>query len=194
MNSRYFGLDCRSKNPPHLSPDFYESFLQRERPDMESKSDYLDYNRMLDSALVGIARRALSQAADEGLYGEHYFYITFKTAARGVIVPDFLSKQYPDTLTIIIQYEFSNLSVSEREFGITLSFNNLNYHLVVPFAALVAFSDPSANFSLTFNPQEEPARPEDEPELSFTDGESNIISISDFTKKGSESSAPDDAA
>ena len=159
---------------------------------METRGDYLDYNRMLDGALLSVVKKTLAQVAEGGLFGEHHFYISFKTAAKGVVVPDFLAKQHPDTLTIIIQYEFSNLSVGEREFGVTLSFNNFNYHIIVPFSALVAFSDPSVNFSLTFNPHEEPSR-DDEPELSIVDDGSKIISISDFMKKG-VLPAPDDAA
>ena len=161
---------------------------------MDKVNDYLDYNKMLDTALLGVVKRAIEQVAEGGLMGEHHFYITFKTSARGVIVPDFLVKQYPDTLTIIIQHEFANLSVNEREFGVTLSFSNHSYHIIIPFAAVVAFADPSVNFSLTFNPEAEPVRPDDEPELSFTDGQSNIISISDFIRKGTTLSGPDDAA
>ncbi|MDR1476601.1 MAG: ClpXP protease specificity-enhancing factor SspB [Rickettsiales bacterium] len=162
---------------------------------MGNSGDYLDYNGMLDAALLGIAKKALAQVAENGLFGEHFFYITFKTGARGVIVPDFLLRQHPDTLTIIIQYEFSNLSVGAREFSVTLSFNNFNYHIIVPFHALVAFSDPSTNFSLTFNAQGEPeAARDDEPELYSKDDEGKIISISDFIKKGSLPQEPDDAA
>jgi hypothetical protein len=157
-----------------------------------AKDDYLDYNRMLEGALLSIVKNALKQVSNAGLAGEHYFYITFKTASRGVVVPDFILKQYPDALTIIIQYEFSNLSVGEHEFGVTLSFNNHSHHIIVPFHSIMVFTDPSVNFSLSFSPQDAYALiPDDEPELSFRDDDSNIISISDFISRPND---PDDVA
>ena len=148
-------------------------------------NDYLNYNAMLDNALLSVVKNALEQASVDGLLDGHYFYLTFKTNAWGVVVPEFLKKQYPETLTIVIQHEYSNLSVSEKEFGVTLSFNNHNYHIIVPFNSLVAFSDPEVNFSLSFNPKDDIPMEEDEPELSYSDDDSNIISMSDFMKKNS---------
>ena len=151
---------------------------------MNRNNDYLNYNNMLDSALISVVKNALEQVVANGLLDGHYFYFTFNINARGVIVPEFLRKQYPETLTIVIQHEYSNLSVSEKEFGVTLSFNNYSYHIIVPFNSLIAFSDPKVNFSLSFNIKEDEIEEEDkEPELSYTDDGSNIISISDFMKK-----------
>ena len=141
---------------------------------------------MLNDALLNIVKQSLKNASLFGLYDNHYFYLTFKTMAKGVIVPQFLEKQYPETLTIVIQHEYSNLVVDEKSFGVTLSFNNHNYHIVVPFNSLIAFSDPSVDFSLSFNPtEEELVEEKNEPELSYTDDDNNIISMSDFLKKSS---------
>lgn len=156
-------------------------------------NDFLNYHKMLDNALLSVVKNALKQVAVSGLCDEHYFYITFKTDAKGVVVPEFLLKQYPDTLTIVIQHEYSNLTVSENEFAITLSFNNHNYHIIIPFNSLIVFSDPSVDFSLSFTPSEEKNLPEEEtePELSYTDNDSNIISMSDFMKKNSSPDGDD---
>ena len=150
---------------------------------MES-SDFLNYHKMLDRALLGVVKDALKQVASDGLCDNHYFYLTFKSNAKGVVIPDFLLHQYPETLTIVIQHEYSNLSVSETGFGVTLSFNNYNCHIIVPFNALIAFSDPSVDFSLTFEPVDEPVElVENEPEFTYKDGDSNIISMSEFMNK-----------
>ena len=146
-------------------------------------NDYLNYNDMIDNALVSVVKDALGQVARDGLLDGHYFYFTFKINARGVVVPEFLKKQYPETLTIILQHEYSNLRVGEKEFGVTLSFNNYNYHIIVPFSSLVAFSDPAVNFSLSFNPKDDIETKDEEPEFSYTEDGSNIISMSDFMKK-----------
>lgn len=156
-------------------------------------NDFLNYHQMLDNALLSVVKNALKQVAMYGLCGEHYFYITFKTDAKGVVVPDFLLKQYPDTLTIVLQHEFSNLSVSDSGFGVTLSFNNYNYHIIVPFNSIIVFNDPSVDFSLSFNPTDIPVGivEEEEPELSYTDDDSNIISMSDFMKKNQSPNGDD---
>ena len=155
--------------------------------------DFLDYNKMLDNALIGIVKKSLTLVADNGLPGNHFFYITFKTSIKGVVIPEFLYKQYPESLTIIIQHEYSNLSVNDKEFGITLYFNNHNYHIIVPFNALMVFYDKSVDFSLTFTPYDILDDIEEkEPELSFTsDDGDNIISISDFIKKNTSPSGDD---
>ena len=51
-------------------------------------------------------------------------------------------------MTIVIQYEFWNLKVENDYFKITLSFNNINADLVIPFNKVISFADPYANFGL----------------------------------------------
>ena len=155
---------------------------------MASENDFLDYGRLLNLALLSVVKSALKSAANAGLTKGHFFYISFKTLARGVTVPEFLKKQYPDTLTIVLQHEFSNLTVSEREFGVSLSFDDKPAHIIVPFSALVAFSDPSANFSLSFTPFEDDTLIVDERqgELSIKAGDNKIIPISQFFKKSED--------
>jgi len=157
------------------------------------KEDYLNYTRMIDQALLGVVKQSLKQVANAGLTDEHHFYITFKTDARGVVIPDFLKAQYPSALTIVLQHEFSNLSVSDYEFGVSLSFNNHLYHIIVPFGALLEFNDPSVNFKLNFTPVEGAlALHDDQPELAVKSADTgNIISLTDFLKKPS---GPDEAA
>ena len=157
-------------------------------------SDFLDYNRLLNGALLGVVKTALKSTANAGLQNGHFFYVSFKTMHRGVMVPDFLKSQYPDTLTIILQHEFSGLSVGEREFAVNLSFDDRVYHIVVPFSAVVAFSDPSVNFSLSFTPSDEDELvPDNQPELSVREpsqGGDNIIPISEFLSRGPSEPEP----
>ncbi|MEK7801765.1 MAG: ClpXP protease specificity-enhancing factor SspB, partial [Pseudomonadota bacterium] len=88
----------------------------------------------------------------QGLPGEHHFYITFMTDFPGVAIPDYLRERYPGEMTIVMQYQFENLTVDEEKIGITLSFNNVPERLVVPLAAITIFADPSVNFALQFQP------------------------------------------
>jgi len=114
--------------------------------------EVLRYDHMLQRALRGVLREALGEIAERGLPGDHHLYITFRTAAEGVSIPDSLAKRYPDEMTIVLQHEFWGLEVSDQGFQVTLSFSNRQERLVVPFAAVIAFADPSVRFGLQFEP------------------------------------------
>ena len=115
--------------------------------------EQLRYDKMVEAALRGVVRAALRQVSDGGLPGNHHFYLTFRTGFRGVRIPDYLRTQYPGEMTIVLQYQFFGLEVTEEQFSVTLSFNNVHERLTVPFAAITTFADPSVNFALQFQPQ-----------------------------------------
>jgi hypothetical protein len=116
-----------------------------------SEQEGLRYDVMVESALRGVVRDALSVAAESGLPGEHHFYITFRTDSPGVQLADYLRERYPSEMTIVIQHQFWNLKVLEDRFEVTLSFNDKPQELVIPFAAVTAFADPSVRFGLQFD-------------------------------------------
>ncbi|MEJ0063178.1 MAG: ClpXP protease specificity-enhancing factor SspB [Alphaproteobacteria bacterium] len=112
--------------------------------------DLLRYDKMVEKALRDVVRQALIGAAQDGLPGEHHFYISFSTQYPGVKIPDYLFKQYPDEMTIVLQYQFSDLKIEEEHFSVFLSFNNVREKLTIPFQAITTFADPSVNFALQF--------------------------------------------
>ena len=124
---------------------------------------------MVQRALLGLVREALRIVSNEGLPGEHHFVLAFRTDAPGVVVPARLRAQYPQEMSIVVQHVFRDLAVDDDRFSVTLRFGGAAEHLVVPFAALVAFVDPSAHFGLRFDggavapdeaaDQEQPAAP-----------------------------------
>ena len=112
--------------------------------------DLIGYNTLVENGLRSVVREALRRVAEEGWPGSHHAYITFKTAAPGVEVPDFLQTRYPDELTIVLQHQFWDLEVGEDSFSVTLSFNKVGQRIVVPFAALTSYADPWVKFGLQF--------------------------------------------
>src|ERR1700691_898008 len=112
--------------------------------------DLLRYDLMIEAALRNVVRETLTTVARDGLPGEHHFYITFLTHFPGVEIPDYLKKQYPEEMTIVLQYQFFGLKLSEDGFSVTLSFNNVKERLHIPFEAITTFADPSVNFALQF--------------------------------------------
>jgi len=115
--------------------------------------DLMRYDMLAQDALRGVVRRALKIARDEGLPGEHHFYISLRTDAPGVEVSEKLRKQYPEEITIVLQHQFWNLEVNDERFSVDLTFNKIPERLVVPFSAVQGFFDPSVQFGLQFQVQ-----------------------------------------
>ena len=112
--------------------------------------DLIGYNTMVESGLRSVVREALRRVAAEGWPGTHHAYIAFKTAAPGVELPDSLLARHPEELTIVLQHQFWGLEVDDDSFAVTLSFNKVGQRIVVPFAALTSYADPSVKFGLQF--------------------------------------------
>ena len=110
--------------------------------------DPFRYDVWIENALRSVVRKALDQAAEEGLWGNHHFYITFQTDFPGVVMPDSLRAQYPEEITIVLQYEYWDLEIEEDMFHVTLSFNNERSPLSVPYESITAFADPAVKFGL----------------------------------------------
>src|SRR5438552_15076035 len=121
--------------------------------------DFIGYQALTDGALRGVVREALRRIEKSGLIGAHHFYLTFKTHAEGVDIPEFLKEQYPDEMTIIIQHQYWALKVKEDYFEVTLTFKKLPAPLHIPFNALTAFFDPGVQFGLQFRGEGDAAKP-----------------------------------
>lgn len=116
--------------------------------------DMMDYQSMVERAMKGVVREALLKVGEDGLPGEHHLYITFRTQDDGVEITDRLISQYPEEMTIVLQYQFWGLEISDDAFEITLSFSGTNERLYIPFDSVVGFADPSVNFGLQFKSAE----------------------------------------
>jgi len=114
----------------------------------------INYPQLLEKALKIVVRDALRHAQINGLGDSANFYITFRTRDPGVVVPDFLRMRYPELMTIVLQYSYSNLNVSDDEFGVTLTFDGRPFYIRVPFDAMLEFKDTSVDFILNFQPKD----------------------------------------
>lgn len=125
-------------------------------------ADHIRYDLLTQQALLGVVRQVLSDAAKKGLPGDHHFYISFDTHADGVRLSDRLRTQYPEEMTVILQHQFWDLTVSEAGFEVGMSFGGVPEKLFVPFAAIRGFFDPSVQLGMQF---EEIADGDDKPAL-----------------------------
>ena len=164
---------------------------------MSKDDEILRYDKMVEQALRGVVRQAVEAVIGDGLPGDHHFYITFMTDYPGVSIPDYLRDRYPGEMTIVLQYQFYDLSVDKEKMKVTLSFNNVPERLTIPLAAITTFADPSVNFALQFQTVDDedeegeegdtlPELKEDKPEEPVEKGV--VVSLDQFRKKSSNSS------
>ena len=155
-------------------------------------TDHLRYDTLIETALRNVVHEAMAKVVQNGLPGEHHFYISFQTKFPGVEIPDYLREKYPDEMTIVLQHQFFGLTVSEMGFSVLLSFNNVRERLSIPFAAITTFADPAVNFALQFQNIGDNEGPDDAPPPAGKDGEEaavdkgkrgEVISLDKFRKK-----------
>ena len=120
-------------------------------------ADLIRYDLLVQDALRGVVRKVLSDVARDGIPGEHHFYIGFRTHARGVRLSVRMRELYPDEMTIVLQHQFWDLSVTGEAFEVGLSFQNIPEMLLIPFDAVTRFADPSVGFELQFTVEGEAA-------------------------------------
>lgn len=144
--------------------------------------DSINYDELVEKSLRNVVYYALKIAEEQGLPGENHFYITFKTNFAGVVVSKNLKNQYPDTMTIVLQNQFENLTVRHHSFSVDLSFGGIPQTLTIPFEAITYFADPYAKFGLSFAAEED-----ENPDLAAPEETLNqsaeVVSIDSFRKR-----------
>jgi uncharacterized protein len=110
----------------------------------------IDYEGLAQEAMRGVVRTVLTQTVKSGLTGDHHFYISFDTEIPGVSLSKRLKEKYPREMTIVLQHRFWDLAVTDERFEVKLTFDGIPERLVVPFAAIKVFFDPSVRYGLQF--------------------------------------------
>lgn len=118
--------------------------------------DLIRYDVLYQEALLGLVKKVLGEVAQAGLPGEHHFYVTFDTRAPGVRISSRLKAEYPSEMTVVLQHQFWDLTVTESSFEVGLSFKGVPERLVVPFGAVKSFADPHVSFQVKFDVKHEP--------------------------------------
>lgn len=114
------------------------------------KNNIIDYGDLVDKAMHIIVCEVLKIVEKYGLPGDHHFFISFITKHPGVKLSKALLDKYPREMTIVIQYQYQDLKIDNKGFGITLSFSGHKENIYVPYSAITTFADPSVQFGLQF--------------------------------------------
>lgn len=157
-------------------------------------NDSINYGAMMHRAMRGLIRELLSGIANSGaLPGDHHFFITFDTRHAGVDIAPWLRDRYPEEMTVVMQHWFDNLIVSNDGFEVTLNFGDQPEPLLIPFDSIITFVDPSVEFGLRFEVEDDedeevPESPmvvltdEDEEDLAEPQGDAEVVSLDSFRK------------
>ena len=151
------------------------------------KTDKIDYGNLMHDAMRHLIQIVLQDVAESGLPGEHHFYITFDTTHPDVDIAEWLRDRYPSDMTIVIQHWFDNLIVTDEGFSISLNFGDQPETLKIPFDSIQTFVDPSVEFGLRFEMQDQDD--EDEVEAPMDTNieddnsiEADVVSLDSFRK------------
>ena len=151
-------------------------------------TDTIDYGNLMHRAMRGLIQEVLEDVAKTGLPGQHHFFITFDTMHPDVEIADWLSDRYPEEMTIVMQHWFDNLDVTDEGFSVTLNFGDAPEPLYVPYDAIRTFVDPSVEFGLRFETQEEetPAPTPVEEDIEVDEekpaSDGDVVSLDSFRK------------
>ena len=98
--------------------------------------------------MINVLIDILNEIKKNGLKEGNHLYITFETDNKNTKVVKWLKEKFPKKMTIVIQYEYSNLEILKDKFKISLSFNNIITNLTISYNSILSFFDPYANFGL----------------------------------------------
>tara|TARA_B100000963_G_C22455188_1_gene593013 strand:+ start:280 stop:762 length:483 start_codon:yes stop_codon:yes gene_type:complete len=154
----------------------------------------INYEEIIKDSLKNVIKKLLLDVSLKGLPENHHFYISFITNFPGVKIAEWMIKDYPNEMTIVVQNWFENLHVDDKDFSIVLNFKNKPEKLTIPFESILIFSDPSVNFSLQFkdsisenldtimNAKENNSQSQPNNEALKSDQDNNVIQFEKYKK------------
>ena len=144
---------------------------------------FIDYGKRINNAILNVIKEILNDLSKSKISSNHCFYITFKTKASGVTIPDTLKKEYPEEMTIVLQNQFWDLKINKNKFSVTLLFNKKKEFLIIPFNTIVKFYDPFVKFSIQLEIKAEKKQMNKKVKQRKKVNKQKIVSLADLRKK-----------
>ncbi|EDQ04698.1 hypothetical protein DSM14862_01570 [Sulfitobacter indolifex] len=146
----------------------------------------IDYGNLMHEAMRGLIRKVLQDISDNGLPGNHHFFITFDTSHPDAELADWLSDRYPGEMTVVMQHWYDGLDVTPDGFAITLNFGDAPEPLYIPYDAIRTFVDPSVEFGLRFEQQESEEEDDDSEENTLDQTDEDELEVAEEPSKDAE--------
>jgi hypothetical protein len=146
-------------------------------------SGTIDYGNLMHRAMRSLIQTVLTDVQKTGLPGEHHFFITFDTQHPDVEIAEWLADRYPGEMTVVMQHWYDNLTVTDEGFAVTLNFGDAPEPLYIPYNSIKTFVDPSVEFGLRFETQDDE---EEDEALDELPEEINLEEIVEEPRKDAE--------
>lgn len=111
----------------------------------------INYNILIEKAMRDVIKYALKKVQKENLSKNYCFMFQINTKHKGLVLPIYVKKHYPEEITLILQHQFENLEVKNNSFSVNLSFSGNIENVVIPFGSILLFSDQEAGLELRFD-------------------------------------------
>lgn len=118
------------------------------------KNGSINYDLFIQKAMRHAIRDLLRFVSEKGMPENHYFYIEFLTQFPGVSLPDNVKEDYPQDMMICLQYEYWDLKAEDDAFSVTLIFDDEEFNIIIPYASILKFTDPSVDFGIEFSSED----------------------------------------
>ena len=142
----------------------------------------IEYQKILDKNMLNVLKDILINIKNNGLSNNNHLYITFFTNHKNVELPNWLKQKYPEEMTIVIQYEYSDLEINKNNFLISLSFDDIKTNLKIDYDSIISFADPTANFGLILKKNKIQKKLKKNLENKKAKNKSNVINFSNYKK------------
>lgn len=113
----------------------------------------ISYWKFLNECMLEFAKKILLRICSDKLQQNQALYISYRTDHPAVVLSAKVKKCYPKEITIVIQYQFENLTVMSSGISLTVSFDNIKENIYIPFDSITNFADPNSGYNLKFIPE-----------------------------------------
>ncbi len=145
---------------------------------------FIDYGTRINKAILDVIKEILKDLSKSKISSNHCFYITFKTKSNGVVFPNYLKKDYPNEMTVVLQDQFWDLKIRKNDFSVSLLFNKKKENIIIPFHSIIKFYDPFVKFSIQLDLKEEKKLVKKIiKKEKKKNNKQKIVSLADFRKK-----------
>ena len=96
----------------------------------------IDYDRIVEDTLRLVVKKSLEFVNQNGLPGDHHFYISFDLHNVASVPPEL--KAGANEIKIILQHQYWNLTIDDQKFSVTCPLME-SKNISVPFNSIYLF-------------------------------------------------------
>jgi hypothetical protein len=111
----------------------------------------IQYQNFISESFIGLIKTILKRLSVKNDLDIFSLYVSYRTDHNLVILSERMKKYYPHEITIVLEYQFDNLIVSDDGFSVDISFNNILENIFVPFSAIFNISDNINGFNMALD-------------------------------------------